>query len=367
MGPAKTPSRSKPATANQRKRKAHVKSRAGCGNCKIRRVKCDEAKPRCNQCTNFGVVCNYGPTASSSAGELVLSFHGASYMEAPPKSPVSMNQIMLDLINHSLRHSPTGIMLGSQVYQLKIQDLEVLDRFSNGTVLTFGSNISKWVIQAETPRLACLFNYKLQSGDATSSERDAIWIASTFIGALQMCNIQAHSPEGAWPLQVSDPEEPDWLTLTLGKTDIWAFCDPSRTDSCFQELWIKCNVDGEDLEFSPYELKNGGFPNLPREMLDYLNLNDASTWALSPYFQAANIMSQLMPIEYNQVNIMKYTTFIHLIQPEFRKLWQWWTWKRAVLECQAICIYLERFHSNIPYLERLLRFPKQSCGLVTTR
>lgn len=70
-----------------------------------------------------------------------------------------MTQTTLGLINHSMRHSPTGIALGDQVYQLRKQDLEVLDKFRNRTVLTFGSNVSKWIIQVEAPRLAGLVSH----------------------------------------------------------------------------------------------------------------------------------------------------------------------------------------------------------------
>jgi hypothetical protein len=83
-------------------------------------------------------------------------------MEAPSKTPVSMSQTVLDLINHSMRHSPTGKVLGNQVYQLNKQDLEILDRFKNRTALTFGSNTTKWIIQAEAPRLACLVSNYLR-------------------------------------------------------------------------------------------------------------------------------------------------------------------------------------------------------------
>lgn len=169
------------AETTQRKRKAHTKSRAGCGNCKIRRVKvrvvcraefhrsswdnvaltsarlqCDESKPKCKKCVAFGVSCNYGATESTSVGELVLSFEGTSCIEAPSKAPISMNQTMLDLINYNLRHSPTGKLLGDQTYKLTAQDLEVLDRFSKRTILTLGTDVTKWILQAETPRLACL-------------------------------------------------------------------------------------------------------------------------------------------------------------------------------------------------------------------
>lgn len=64
-----------------RKRKFHRKSRHGCGNCKLRRVKasdylkisgnprdtiisltihkCDETRPECNNCRSYQVLCSY--------------------------------------------------------------------------------------------------------------------------------------------------------------------------------------------------------------------------------------------------------------------------------------------------------------------
>lgn len=237
-------------------------------------------------------------------------------------------------------------------------------------------------------KATALFNYKLKSQYLTPSERDAIWMTSHLIGMMGLCNIQARAAEEAWPLKDRDPGEPDWLALNLGKNDMWDLCDPTRTDSCFKVLLVKCAIGVDDPDFTPCEVKDGGFHNLPREMIAYLHLDDALNWTGSPYFRAANIVSQLMLLEYNQTSILKFITFISLMQPEFQRLWmakdpgvllllsywyakaiplqQWWTWKRAVLECQAICIFLERYHVDIPHLERILRFPKQSCGLVTT-
>ncbi|KAH8684276.1 hypothetical protein BGZ60DRAFT_367126 [Tricladium varicosporioides] len=45
-------------------RRTHRKSRTGCGVCKQRRVKCDETKPECQQCTIFGVRCDYSSPAA---------------------------------------------------------------------------------------------------------------------------------------------------------------------------------------------------------------------------------------------------------------------------------------------------------------
>ncbi|KAF4635194.1 hypothetical protein G7Y89_g2903 [Cudoniella acicularis] len=41
-----------------RKRRAHHKSRTGCGTCLIRRVKCDETRPVCQRCVKFEVLCD---------------------------------------------------------------------------------------------------------------------------------------------------------------------------------------------------------------------------------------------------------------------------------------------------------------------
>ena len=37
------------------------RSRRGCWTCRVRKVKCDEGRPRCNQCTRLNHVCDYSP------------------------------------------------------------------------------------------------------------------------------------------------------------------------------------------------------------------------------------------------------------------------------------------------------------------
>ncbi|KAJ5775182.1 uncharacterized protein N7511_000193 [Penicillium nucicola] len=46
--------------ARSRSRRSHTKSRIGCGNCKRRRIKCDEAAPECMNCIRHSIECNYG-------------------------------------------------------------------------------------------------------------------------------------------------------------------------------------------------------------------------------------------------------------------------------------------------------------------
>ncbi|KAL3424183.1 C6 zinc finger domain protein [Phlyctema vagabunda] len=47
-----------PRVGSGRKRALHSKARTGCITCRIRRVKCDEAKPACKRCINFGTDCD---------------------------------------------------------------------------------------------------------------------------------------------------------------------------------------------------------------------------------------------------------------------------------------------------------------------
>ncbi|CAG1966864.1 unnamed protein product, partial [Fusarium graminearum] len=42
-------------------RKPHKKSRLGCQTCKRRKIKCDEVKPQCGKCIQFGVWCDFSP------------------------------------------------------------------------------------------------------------------------------------------------------------------------------------------------------------------------------------------------------------------------------------------------------------------
>ncbi|KAL7783657.1 hypothetical protein V8C37DRAFT_406565 [Trichoderma ceciliae] len=58
-------------TQQQRKKHAklfHKKTRTGCQRCRARRVKCDESKPICNNCTRLDLDCGYGyPSAPNSS------------------------------------------------------------------------------------------------------------------------------------------------------------------------------------------------------------------------------------------------------------------------------------------------------------
>jgi hypothetical protein len=154
-----------------RKLRTHRKSRLGCKNCRLRRVKvgklphhsilrmtstkprlqCDEAKPRCKRCTTFGVFCNY----DSSQSDLQLSVVGAFNIEIPQRFPNSLKQDISSVVGPSLRQQSTGPLESSTFYQLADQDLELLSKFFGRTALTIGAGKGSRLYQYEALELAC--------------------------------------------------------------------------------------------------------------------------------------------------------------------------------------------------------------------
>ncbi|CAM1509208.1 Fc.00g029470.m01.CDS01 [Cosmosporella sp. VM-42] len=63
------PSQEQPPDKPYHSKRPHKKSRAGCKNCKTRKVKCDEARPVCRSCKLRKVECVYPNPPSSSSSQ----------------------------------------------------------------------------------------------------------------------------------------------------------------------------------------------------------------------------------------------------------------------------------------------------------
>ena len=95
---------------------------------------CDETKPTCRKCTNYGVGCSYAPDAP----KMQFSLPGASSFEVDFGSLVSPPPVTgLDL--------PIRLPLArcrsyrDSEYELSSFDRAILDKFENTRVVTFGS------------------------------------------------------------------------------------------------------------------------------------------------------------------------------------------------------------------------------------
>lgn len=129
------------AKNSSRKIKTHTKSRRGCGNCKLRRVKCDENRPQCDKCIAFGVLCNYRVPSSA----LQSTADGASTPLILQRVPLSTNRTIVGALQ-------TRISSPSQAggYQIKAADLGILHKFQERTAftITMGTPLQTYRTQA---------------------------------------------------------------------------------------------------------------------------------------------------------------------------------------------------------------------------
>jgi hypothetical protein len=397
---------------SRRQRRAHQKSRLGCGNCKLRRVKCDETYPRCRKCASFSVDCDY----DSTCNELQLAMSGTGVFEAPQGPPVSFHRLVLSMINAPLKaHSPNSKIASSPVYELRLEDLEVVSRFQSRTVLTIGTKESVHVYQREWFKVACehpmfmhvilamtlmhdrylagfsdtpqyneayhhyqataMFNRKLTNH--TPYEKDALWAAAALLSAMSFGDIDARTYEQAWPLKAPSESDLSWLRMTDGKKAVWKLVDPMREGSIIKEAWQQFTslrpARAFELATCPTSFE-----------LD--SLKEYATSKGTPCGNAASSLIPLLTMDCNYSTIAKYLSFPSHVGPQYMRLlsqkdpvallllgyWyakmcsynQWWVQPRAVLECQAICVYLVRYHSEEEDILGLLRFPRMMSGLV---
>lgn len=237
---------------------------------------------------------------------------------------------------------------------------------------------------AHFTRGTALFNTKL-SGPLTPSEKDAIWAAATILGSSSLAGVDALSPEQAWPLRESSESDLDWLRMYDGKREIWRMTDPTRPDCCLRILSQEIETVCQKMSMTEPGLKR-----LPGELCRLLGLHAHGVDLLSnPYRFSANVLNNLMAMKISETSIIAFISFITLMQADFRQLvvdkdpyalillayWfaefsqhhAWFVWRRSVLECQAICLYLARHHGDIDHLDAVLEHPRRICGLVSPK
>lgn len=236
---------------------------------------------------------------------------------------------------------------------------------------------------AHFTRGTALFNMKL-SGPLTPSEKDAIWGAATLLGSSTLAHIDAVSPEQAWPLRKPSESDLDWLRMYDGKREIWRITDPTRPNCCLRLLCKEVEMFRQEMSVTEPGLKR-----LPGELCRLLGLHGHVNLLVSnPYRIPANILNNLMAMDNSRTSTVAFLSFLLLMQPDFRQLvvdkdpyalillayWfaefsqshTWYVWRRSILECQAICLYLDRYHSDIDHLHVILEHPRMICGLVSS-
>ncbi|KIW11072.1 hypothetical protein PV08_10371 [Exophiala spinifera] len=359
LGPAPGPHIIQP----RRKIQTHRKSRKGCRNCKIRKVKCDETRPRCDKCDKYGILCNY----DLSNADLQLSKSGASAIDITVLdfSRASTSSIETHLTNGEERNtSPQSLKSEAECYHPTVDDLETLGRFFSRTIRTLGAHKYATLYHDVYTRLtesnrflfhivlaltlvhdsvleqssspsgfqaiaqhwslgASLLNQaiSLPSSQLTSSTRDAMWACAGLLGCLAFSVVDSESVEESWPLKPPDPSDLGWLGFCEGKTAIFKVSDPLREDSLFapmrEEMALFMSLTPD---LSLPELQEA----LPTELIDLCGLDvdgDSVPRASSnPCLAPASVMAQLTRYECTQENYVLFLAFFRTMKGDFKQL-----------------------------------------------
>ncbi|KAF2722529.1 hypothetical protein K431DRAFT_266560 [Polychaeton citri CBS 116435] len=349
-------------TGAVRKRKSHKKSRKGCVNCKVRRVKCDEEHPSCQQCTQFGVQCRYGCAPSDM--DLSSTMAGVFQLETPKRAPVPGQSIGDFLEGITLLAQKTqpqapltppddkdhachdldkfdatvfeyfkaytvptmGTTLSMPMYSREIPRLAMRHQFLMHMVLTLTIRHYRWTCEDSSPRMkeAEAFHWyhgtsqfnDLLSNPIKEEERDAIWATATFLGAMSWSDIEGTTPEEAWPMRPDSPDDLEWMKMGTGKTAIWRLADPLRIGSCFRETLVR--EAGEN-----FTAKQTTVPAVPSEhQRDIFALcdmaEDGTADRLNPYADMAKTMARLIAIEITAYNAMEFLVVLSHMSPDFK-------------------------------------------------
>ncbi|OJJ82966.1 uncharacterized protein ASPGLDRAFT_75040 [Aspergillus glaucus CBS 516.65] len=120
-------------------RRSHRKSRAGCLQCKRRKVKCDESKPVCGNCNKHGVSCSF----ASPSAELSSSQAPSTESPASPASPESLSGLGSASSEPAYIYSqnlPIVAPLTSSPSTFTVFDLELLHHYTTSTCYTLSQS-----------------------------------------------------------------------------------------------------------------------------------------------------------------------------------------------------------------------------------
>jgi hypothetical protein len=218
-----------------------------------------------------------------------------------------------------------------------------------------------------------LFSNELSSSPPESSAQDALYATSILLGMITFANIEADTPKEAWPLIPASSMDLNWLTMSWGKQEVWKL-GMDRNASAFKELL------GPPMPVNFSSATEARLQSLPRDFRSLYGLGATSTVDNNPYHLASSILADTMEINDAATVILSFWSFVCTIRPEYKRLlfekepkailllswWlakvcefpHWWIWRRVSLECQAICIYLERFHGDDFDIVCHLEYPK---------
>ncbi|KAF7876650.1 hypothetical protein EAF04_001735 [Stromatinia cepivora] len=400
-----------------RPRKSHTKSRNGCKNCRKRRIKCDEARPSCGQCSDRllgSLQCDF------SVPQKLTAEHSSQLLAHNPllivPSTSAKDQIMfyleksdvsswhvknlyyepgdaIELLNHFL--GVTTPWFGSPSFQRIMQHcglgLSLKAPYLMHTILAFSASHLHYLHPEEkkystasmlhyNPSLA-LYSSELLT-TLSASNADVIIASSYFHTMLAFRNVQLN-PD----IDTNAGGAFTWLHTMRGVPILWDTKD------------MRSHLEGSVLLDMEHDCKV-----LDEGICDHDKPEDGSTWALetsralhglfevdcdpytfrNTYRGPLRRLCHLMRLGTGQEAACAFMSFVGELPTPFALLleqkdprallilcyWSalfsqinyWWVVESASIVCRWLCAYLER--TTKQRLHDLLHFPASKCGYV---
>ncbi|KAH7311599.1 hypothetical protein B0I35DRAFT_481553 [Stachybotrys elegans] len=370
------------------------RSRLGCRNCKLRKLKCDESKPHCRRCTSFGVLCNYALSVpdlqpiAPGTGKSLMARGRTPLLSPPVGSPVwssdasthfQMNAKCQDFVTRYLGrslltpHDPNMCQVNRRLLKLAFA-YPCLMHASLAVALTYDRSLNT---SSPSPRTVeecyhwsqgtVLLNKRLEE-PIDPEDRDPIWGTAAALAILSFASPDASTPEESWPMTTSGQSDLDWVRMSKGKMSLWHIVNPLRPDSIFSIMtgtYAQMN--------SPMPEKGAG--GIPIPLAAACLLNESSTAETSPYFSAAHAVSHILDLPDDDISTGNTEIFRRCIHGRFQELLRnrdpvallllylyyrkagrsiWWIELRARVECPSICLYLQLHHRDNLLVQALL-------------
>jgi hypothetical protein len=394
-------------------RRSHKKSRLGCGNCKRRRAKCDEAKPKCQKCVQQRILCDYlkpptppdtesgsppedpwssavtasmtsdivearlrtvvgtskrgslrsTPSTRNAEGSLIEVLHHFEHIASSTIGTPELQQTMRTTVLSLVQDSP---FLMHAILAFSAHHLHMLrpdDKYSR-TTATYHSQIA-------------LHLYPLElAGELTVSNVNSIIAACFLVTAIVF--IAGGSPSASFVFS-DDPKEAEWLVVVAGLSVLLSRADTKALIS--RSIWMPMFTGNTHCMFP--ELASGK-TGLPEMFVELCHIEDYSTADNNPYHGELRLLTQVMAMKANKETFAKLIQFPCRTDPAFNVLIRekdpvallmlaywfakileidfWWLGPRARSELYAICSYLDGWPDE--RFQPLLQYPMKACGYV---
>ncbi|KAI6900223.1 hypothetical protein KC318_g12495 [Hortaea werneckii] len=367
-----------------RKSRSLRRSRYGCRNCKLRKVKCDEVRPRCKRCSSFGVTCNYllnildlQPVSANSRWQIkdLALFQLPASLESPVYTADGSDTFHLtarhqEYVFRYLGQGPPLVSNDLNTKKLNLSLLELCfvspslmhasialalacDRHQNDSTPSHrrAEEYHHWT------RSAVLLK-KWLNQPITTKDKDPIRGTAATLALLSFSFTDTETPNHPWPIRFpsdSSVDPLDWLRMDNAKTSLWHVANPLRSESIF-------SIMKETYAQLASPMPKAGAEDIPGPLASVCDLGGLSTSENNHYYSAAHALSQLLEIEDSRVTVRHTQRFTKCIHGAFETLlrardpvallllylWYskagrsiWWIESRARIERPAIRLYLE--------------------------